>query len=105
MGLVRHVCQIMISKRGIKLKTLNLNFKAIYIDENKNKMKVICDVTKTKISIHNENNQTILNKVIPDFYYISCKSGKERIGLFNKIYVEFFSENNIHVFWKFRSRS
>lgn len=90
---VRHACQI-INNEGVRtLATLNFNFKAIYIDQNKNKIKAHCGITQNKISVQNDMGQTVFEKAIADFYYISCKSGKERIGLFSKLYVEISIEN------------
>ena len=75
------------------MSLLNLNFKAIYIDQNKNKIKVACNVTQNQIKATNEAWQVVFEKAVSDFYYVSCKSGKERIGLFNKLYVEISIEN------------
>lgn len=99
---VRHACQI-INNEGVRtLATLNFNFKAIYIDQNKNKIKANCGITQNKISVQNDMGQTVFEKTIADFYYISCKSGKERIGLFSKLYVEISIENEpvVKVFCK-----
>lgn len=90
---VRHACQI-INNKGVRtLATLNFNFKAIYIDQSKNKIKANCGITQNKISVKNDMGQTVFEKAIADFYYISCKTNKERIGLFNKLYVEISIEN------------